>query len=188
MSLNISKKLKSNHKSKISIYMKNLLSKTITLSFNDIGNNITELITEKIIDTFSGICIEEGFVKPNSINLVEYSAGQIRGNIVVFIVNFECLICRPVAGLKFNCVVKNITKAGIRAEYIDNPTPVIVFIAKDHHYDMDEFSKIKEDDIIRVRVIGIRFELNDKYISVIADFLSKNRKQNKKSNRLITKV
>jgi len=37
----------------------------------------------------------------------------------------------------------------------------------------NNFSKIKEHDSIVIRVIGIRYELNDKYISIIAEFIDK---------------
>ena len=66
------------------------------------------------------------------------------------------------------CVAKDITKAGIKAESANEfPSPVIVFVAKDHHYSMNQFAEIKEGDKFNIRVIGQRFELNDKYISVI---------------------
>ena len=72
----------------------------------------------------------------------------------------------------FNCVAKNITKAGIRAESsVENPTPIVVFVAKDHHYNDEYFSDVKEGDVIQVRVIGQRFELNDKYISIIGELI-----------------
>jgi hypothetical protein len=70
------------------------------------------------------------------------------------------------------CVAKNITKAGIRAESANEvPSPVVVFIAKDHHYNNDYFADVKEGDRITVRVIGQRFELNDKYISIIGELV-----------------
>jgi hypothetical protein len=70
------------------------------------------------------------------------------------------------------CVAKNITKAGIRAESAnDVPSPVVVFIAKDHHFNVSHFAEIKEGDKINVRVIGQRFELNDKYISIIGELI-----------------
>jgi hypothetical protein len=71
-----------------------------------------------------------------------------------------------------SCVAKNITKAGIRAESAnDVPSPVVVFIAKDHHYNISYFNEVKEGDKITVRVIGQRFELNDKYVSVIGELI-----------------
>ena len=69
-----------------------------------------------------------------------------------------------------SCVAKNITKAGIRAESsIEVPSPIVVFIAKDHNYNNAQFSEIKEGDKFTAKVIGQRFELNDKYVSVIAE-------------------
>jgi hypothetical protein len=71
-----------------------------------------------------------------------------------------------------SCVAKNITKAGIRAESAsDVPSPVVVFIAKDHHYNISYFNEVKEGDKIIVRVIGQRFELNDKYVSIIGELI-----------------
>ena len=70
------------------------------------------------------------------------------------------------------CVVKNITKAGIRAESAGEvPSPVVLFIAKDHHYNVPHFTDIQEGDKISVRVIGQRFELNDKYVSIIGELI-----------------
>jgi hypothetical protein len=70
------------------------------------------------------------------------------------------------------CVAKNITKAGIRAESAtDFPSPIVVFVAKDHHYNVPNFGDIKEGDKINVRVIGQRFELNDKYVSIIGELV-----------------
>jgi hypothetical protein len=70
------------------------------------------------------------------------------------------------------CVAKNIVKAGIRAESgTEFPSPVIVFVAKDHHYNSQLFADVKEGDKINVRVIGQRFELNDKYVSIIGELV-----------------
>jgi hypothetical protein len=84
-----------------------------------------------------------------------------------------------------SCLVKNITKAGIKAESAyEKPSPIIVFIAKDHHYNVQQFSEVKEEDIINVRVIGQRFELNDKYVSIIGELLKdKENFQNKQFNK-----
>ena len=91
-----------------------------------------------------------------------------------------------------NCVAKNITKAGIRAdiESPDGDSPVVIFIARDHHYNSDYFSSIKENDKIKIRVIGQRFELNDKYISIIAELIQPKRRKDitKKKPRLVLKA
>jgi hypothetical protein len=48
---------------------------------------------------------------------------------------------------------------------------VVVFIAKDHHYNIAHFNDVKEGDKINVRIIGQRFELNDKYVSIIGELV-----------------
>ena len=69
----------------------------------------------------------------------------------------------------FSCIIRNKTKAGIRAELDEEPSPVIIFIARDHHNNNQTFIKANEGDTINVSVIGQRYELNDKYISVIGE-------------------
>jgi hypothetical protein len=77
--------------------------------------------------------------------------------------------------MNITCLAKNITKAGIRAESsTENPSPVVVFIARDHHFNNNKFINIQEGDTMLVRVIGQRFELNDPYISIIGELVSTN--------------
>ena len=156
-----------------SIYSRCLLTRKIVLPINVIGKNLDDVIENYIQNNFEGKCVVEGYVKPNSSKIIRYSSGVIeRGNKIIFEVVFECDICLPVEGMVMNCVVKNVVKAGVRAEVANEvPTPVIIFIAKDHHYNMQQFNDIQVGDIINVRVIGQRFELNDKQVSVIAEYV-----------------
>ncbi len=159
----------------VGIYMKNIITKKIRLPFTSIGENLKENIEQFLRLKVEGKCIDEGYIKPNSIKIVSYSAGVILGNDVVFDVLLECLVCRPVEGMRFRAMVKNVTKAGIRAEINEVKSPVVVFIARDHHYKSKGFGELKEGDDINVRVIGIRYELNDEYISIIGELVEKKR-------------
>lgn len=152
------------------VYSKCLINRKIVLPITTIGKNLKETVEENIKYNFEGKCVVEGYIKPNSSVIVSYSSGIIQGgNKILFEVVFECDICFPVEGQLIDCVAKNITKAGIRAESVDEvPSPIVVFIAKDHHYAIPNFSEYKEGDKLTVQVIGQRFELNDKYISIIA--------------------
>ena len=155
------------------IYSRCLLTRKIILPINFIGKNLDDVIEEYIHNNFEGKCVVEGYVKPNSVKIIRYSSGLIeRGNNIVFEVVFECDVCFPVEGMLVSCVVKNIVKAGIRAESsTETPSPVVVFIAKDHHFNNQQFNEIQVNDTITVRVIGQRFELNDKYISIIGELV-----------------
>ena len=157
----------------VGIYMKNAITRKVHLPFSVIGENLKENIEQTLRNEIEGKCIDEGYIRPGSIIIVSYSAGVISGNLVLFNVLFECLVCRPVEGMRFRAVVKNVTKAGIRAEFNEVKSPVVVFIARDHHYKSAQFAKLQEGDDINVRVIGIRYELNDEYISIIGELVEK---------------
>ena len=156
------------------IYSRCLITRKIMLPITSIGKNIKQTIEVNISANFEGKCLVEGYIKPNSSKLITYSSGKIeKGIFLLFEVVFECEVCFPVEGAKILCVAKNITKAGIRAESADSiPSPVVVFIARDHHYNHTYFSTIKEGDKFQVRVIGQRFELNDKYVSIIGELIN----------------
>ena len=169
----VKQKIKRKETKITSIYSRCLITRNIVLPITTIGKNIKEVIEENIKSNFEGKCLVEGFIKPNSVKIITYSSGIIyRGSSVSFEVIFECEVCFPVEGMLISCVAKNITKAGIRAESINEvPSPVVVFIAKDQHYNVSYFNDVKEGDKINVRVIGQRFELNDKYVSIIGELM-----------------
>jgi len=154
------------------IYTRSLITRSISIPIVSVGKNIQETIEKFVSLNYEGKCVVEGFIKPNSCKIVTHSSGLIKGTNIVFEVVFECQICCPVEGMLIQCIAKNITKAGIRAESSDEtPSPIVVFITRDHHYMMQYFSTIEEGSKFTARVIGQRFELNDKYVSIIAELV-----------------
>ena len=151
------------------VYSKTMITRKIILPIVNIGKNLYATIETYISANFEGKCLVEGYVKPGSIVIVTFSSGTIeRGSMITYTVVFECSVCFPVDGMIIQCIAKNITKAGIRAESsTDSPSPIIVFIARDHSNTSRHFLEITEGDIFNVRVIGQRFELNDTYVSII---------------------
>lgn len=172
-------------KRELSIFMSSMITKRISLPMSYIGSNIKPVL-EKIISTqIEGKCIVEGYIKPGSIKILTYSNGMIHSDNIIFEVVFECLVCCPVEGMLIDVIAKNITKAGIRAEYEEQPSPIEVFIARDHHYKSSYFSSVKENDKIKIRVIGQRYELNDKYISIIAELIEPRQVKSIKKPKLV---
>jgi hypothetical protein len=154
------------------IYTKSLLTRNILLPMINVGKNLPSTIEKYMSLNFEGKCIVEGYVEPKSCKIITYSSGLIKGTNIAFEVVFECNICCPVEGMLIQCIAKNITKAGIRGESSsETPSPFIVFVTRDHHYMIDYFQTVKENDKFVARVIGQRFELNDKYISIIAELV-----------------
>jgi len=156
-----------------SIFSRCLLTRNISLPIIAIGKNLKETLEENLKMNFEGKCVVEGYIKKGSTKIITHSSGLIvRGNTISFEVVFECDICFPVEGMLINCVVKNITKAGITAESASEvPSPIMVFVAKDHHFNSSYFAEIKEGDKINIRVIGQRFELNNTCIYIIAELV-----------------
>ena len=120
----------------------------------------------------------EGYVKINSIKIIEdgLSYGILARNTIKINVMFECRICKPIDNQIIACKVKNNTIAGIKAEFLntenDDNSPIVVFISKEYKFDNELFLKYKKVNTrINIRVIGSRYELNDKFISIIASIV-----------------
>lgn len=156
----------------IGIFADTMIAQRVAMTINHIGDNIKQVLENKIAFDIEGKCIVEGYVKPQSCKVVSYSSGQLNGSDVIFDVIIECQVCCPVEGMHIDCIAKNITEtAGIKAEIDDVISPVIIYLARDHHYKHLHFNNIKIGDKIKARVIGQRFELNDTYISIIAELI-----------------
>jgi DNA-directed RNA polymerase subunit E'/Rpb7 len=158
------------------VYSRSLLTRKIVLKYDEVNSELFDILETKIKKLNEGKCIKEGYVKNNSVKLLTYSSGELFDNKILFECVFECLITNPVESTMIYCITKSITKVGVRAELIvdDEHSPYVVFIARDHHYNNEAFSQIKENDIIQVRILGQRYELNDKFISIIAELISIN--------------
>lgn len=160
------------------LFYKIMLYKKINIPFQFVSSNLMNIL-ENELKKDEGKCNKDGYIKPNSISIVSYSNGECIQNNVCITVTYTCLICNPVEGMILRVKATNKTKAGIRAVLDDNISPLDIFIARDHNIDYEEYEKIKEDSIFTVKVIGQRYEINDKQISIIAN-LSNNQDKPKK--------
>ena len=155
---------------KLSLYIKNISTKRLSVPIKCVGSNIKGTLENILRSNIEGKCSIEGYVKQRSCNIITYSCGLVTGNLAIFTVVYECLVCNPSQGMRISCAVKNITNAGILAQVDDSEySPVNIFIARDHHYNIPYFSELKEGDEIMIRVIGQRFELNDAFVSVLGE-------------------
>ena len=144
-----SKQQKYRQKEIKTVYSPCQITKSIVLPVIAIGENLHQTIEDLISKMIEGKCIVEGYVKPGSVKVITFSSGLVKGDNIIFNVVFGCEVCYPVSGMNLTCVARNITKAGIRAESYEEGNK---FIA---------------------RVVASRFELNDKYVSVIAEIIHK---------------
>lgn len=156
-----------------SVFSRILITKKISVPIKNINHNIHNIIKDIIISTIEGKCIVEGYVKPGSVNIITFSCGLLQGHNVSYEVVVQCEVCCPVDGMTFNCITTDTNKAGILAKMNNTQfNPITVFVARDHNFNSHIFSIVKTGDVIMVRVIGQRFELNDENIWVIAEIVS----------------
>ena len=163
------KQIQGNH-----IFSQSIITHRLSLSIVYMDGNIKQTLQDNIEFEIGGKCIVDGFVKNESCKVLSYSSGRLQGSDVMFDVVLECLICCPVEGMIIDCVAKFITEtAGIKAELEGNsPSPLILYIARDHHYKHSEFNNVRIGDKLKAKIIGQRYELNDTYISIIAELVS----------------
>lgn len=150
-----------------------LLSRMVPIPMSSIDENLDAVLLEQLQYKYEGKCIAEGYVINNSISISTRDAGQVQGLTVRFNVAFVCDICLPVVDMVFDCISKTVTNtAGIRAELDMQPSPLVVYLARDHHQGNQAYNEIKVGTKLKVQVIGQRFELNDPYISVIGKLVA----------------
>tara|TARA_B100001093_G_scaffold498553_1_gene546778 strand:- start:18 stop:593 length:576 start_codon:yes stop_codon:yes gene_type:complete len=167
------------------IYTKQIINEKITLKFSDVNSDLENIILEKIKIKIEGKCINHGYVKTNSVKLLTYSCGELFSDSIIFDLVIECLISCPFESMILKCKVVSSTKVGLKCKInyddvdydYDNINPYLIFVARDHNYNNTKFTNINVEDIIYVRVIGHRFELNDTFISVIAELVEENYKK-----------
>lgn len=141
-----------------------------------------------IKDKCEGKCIEQGFVKENSCRIITVSSPLIeKGDQVKLDVMFQCEVCLPVRNTVYQCCIQNITHAGLTCFVNTNnhnnssstslpadfeASPLLIYVLKDHCHMADEgFSKLTEGDTIDIQVVGSRFKLNEKKITVIGKWV-----------------
>jgi len=181
------------------IYMDNILTRKVVVPFNVIGKNIEDILRKIIAKDLEGRCASEGYIKKGSIQIITYSAGVANSSNICFDVSFKCELCKPVEGMRIRCTVCNITKAGIRAIYHKEhckdkdgdaiksfESPITVFVAREHHIKDKSYTEItREGEDIIIKVIGIRYQLNDDNISILGE-LCKTKKDKNGSKNLNT--
>ena len=152
------------------LYTQAIIQEKIKIQFNKVSNNMTRFFESYAEKKIERKCRNEGYVRMGSSSVLSYSTGLLNSDSIVYNVVYSVDVCYPYEGMEIDCKIKNITKIGIRAIISEYNNPIILFISREHNPDKD-FDLYKENQIIKVKVLGHRFELNDEYISVIGELI-----------------
>jgi len=137
---------------------------------NDVHSrdDINGKLLQKLVDLHSSKCNANGYVKPNSIELVARSAGaaengRFTGN-YVYDCKMKCDVLYPKGGMVMNVQVIKVTKMGLYAVFEE---AIRFLIPRDIHIGNKRFDSIREGEVIKVRLERSEIKANGEYITAI---------------------
>jgi DNA-directed RNA polymerase subunit E'/Rpb7 len=149
-------------------YIKTILIKDVVIEGSKLNKNINDTILRILKNNIEDKCLDKGFVKKDSVNIIKRSAGIFSGSLfngsVKFNVVFSCELCHPNKGDILKCKVLRVNELGVRGLV----GPIKVTVAKQFQDNKSIFKDIKEGDMIEVVVLDKKFDLNNKFIQVAA--------------------
>lgn len=151
----------------------------VQLTPSGISGNIDHHIHEKIKKSLEGICSRYGFIRPGSIEILKRSMGAFVKQHFNGHIKYDMLckadICNPVRGMVCKAIVKNKNDLGILAESTimvdDKKLPILDILIPKRSAGITsdiDLDTINIGDEIFVEVLGKRYQLYDKKISIIA--------------------
>ena len=151
------------------LYHKTLIERQISIPFTSVNKNIYPVFNRYISKHFEGKCSKEGYIKRGATNIQSFTAGDIKGSNVLYHVILSAYVCFPHEDMEVNCVIESVTKIGIKA-IIDKRKSNGYIHQREHNPNVD-MNNYNEGDKIKARIIGHRFEINDEFISVLAEII-----------------
>lgn len=150
------------------IFKEQLIKETIEMNFLNVGNDIEQYFISYFKKNIEGKCHNEGYIEVDNVSIVNYSSGLLEGDKIIYNVVYSCNVCVPYEGMIIECIVKNLNKVGIRAIVREQNNPINIFLTRENNPNIDDYN---EGDIIKIKVLGHRYEINDKFISVIGEII-----------------
>lgn len=164
------------------LFISTTIKSSLSIEPKDLNSTLNKKIIKRIKQDVEGKCIKNGYVRKNSVKLVKRSLGQsltshFNGN-VIFHVEYLVDLCNPLEGAVIECSVINSNKMGVLAEINGvEDSPLNILLAKQHHINNPEFEDLRDRDIIKIRVLGKRYEFGDSQITIIGLLESEYQKQ-----------
>lgn len=152
------------------IYMRMLLCEKVKLEPAFISKQYKDELLRRLKAKVEGLCTRHGYIKKESIDIHKVCVGRVEmiglnGN-TQYDVHFYADVCNPLLGSMIKCRVTNINKFGILAE-ADNIIEAIIAKNSVNIQSEVDLEKIRIGDDVLIEVVGKKYELNDKKISIV---------------------
>lgn len=154
-----------------------LLTTSINIQPDKIQGDINQLILHTMKQRYEGVCNKDGYIKKDSIELVERSIGEIKTidsqSFVVYNITYRADVLSPAKGVKLDIIVDSITKMGVVGfiQLAEDDTikesPFIVIVPKEFFTD-DMFEDVKVNDSLQVEIEAFRVKYRASQIQVVA--------------------
>jgi DNA-directed RNA polymerase subunit E'/Rpb7 len=139
-----------------------------------INSNISDIISDKLINKFEGKCNKYGYIKKNSIIIIKRSYGEFIKEhfnaVLKYNILFSCEVCNPPQGSSLLCKVIATNNMGLKAEFKNEDDLIIEILIPRYTAglvsDID-IETINIGDNILIEICGKRFNLNDTKIEII---------------------
>ena len=147
----------------------------VTLTAKDMGKDITnldELLEKKIKEQYEGRCSRNGYVLPNTVQMISRSMGMVeKGRYtgdVLFYAEAAAKVLQPPDGIEIEGTVIRQNRMGM---YIDYQGAIRVMVPRDLHIGEVEFNDlVKVGDTVRVEIKKSRYQVNDTSILSVGIF------------------
>jgi DNA-directed RNA polymerase subunit E'/Rpb7 len=166
------------------IFVKVLLSEKVKLEPKYIHKNFKKEVLRRLQQKLENICSKHGFIKQHSIEIYKVQPGLVElvslNGYIQYDVHFHALVCNPLVGTIIEAKVTNTNRFGILAEA---GSILEIIIAKNSVSIISDVNldDIKVGDGVKVEVIGKKYELNDKKISIVGRIIKDVSTSKKKS-------
>ena len=131
---------------------------------------MTQYFNQYARDNLEGKCKKEGYIRPRSSVLIQYSTPLVKSSNCIYNVTYECDVCKPEREEIYECKIIGITKIGIKAVISTVHNPILFHIVQACNEDID-LSSFKKDQTIMARIIETKNQLNEPQIEVIAEII-----------------
>lgn len=158
-----------------STFVQTTLYEKCSIRPKDINKSLRFTIQKLLEDKLEGVCTHHGYILKNSINVLKLSHGEIRefslNGDVQFNVMFEANVCNPAIGSVVFAKIVKANSLGILAEsYLDDnqdSDPIMEIVIIHHSDNVDDVDKTLLGKNVSIQILGKKFELHDKKISVV---------------------
>ena len=155
----------------------------VQLSAEEIDSNYQERILDKLKDKYEGKCSKFGFIKPDTLQIFKRSYGSFIKEHFNGFIKYEIIckaeVCNPIQGSIIQAVIRNKNQMGILAESSielnDNKIPILDIIIPIRSVGIISevnLDNLQIDNVIKIEVVGKKYQLNDKKISIIGRVIS----------------